>query len=201
MTATNPFYFNNETSFENEKKTMANILEEGINLHGNEIIWIPQELAHADETFGEFLGKAIVEGTPMRLFLEQVDTDFYNEDAALYTKFGLNLNLGGSSWHGSAKYFFDNGITPKPQDLIYYKKTSKLFEVTHIQLQHDIWYKISAILYDYDGTKIDTNVTEEDILTLDTILDKDQESNNDPIEEVDDDENIIDNTETDGLFS
>ena len=195
-----PFAFNNETGFENEKATFQSILDESCALYGPELIWIDQTLNEIDDTFGEFLGKMLTKGISIRLLSEQIETDYYPEDGALFTKFGFEPNIGEATFYGSPQYFLEHGITPKQQDLIYYKKVKKMFEVTHIELLDNFKYRIDCVLYNYDHTKLDDTVEDEDILSLPDLDDKEKAAENDSIAAQESTENIINDNETDGIF-
>lgn len=195
-----PFFFNNETGFEREKQLFANIMDETIFLHGAECIWVSVSLNQLDDTFGEFLGKLITEGTPIRLHVDQIDTDFYPEDGGLHDKFGFTPQIGEASFNATVQYFTHHEITPKAQDLILYKKVNKIFEVTHVQLLDGFKYKISAVLYDYDHTKVDKDVTDAEIASLSDLADKDKILENDTIRAQEVLEKIVNSTEKDGIF-
>lgn len=195
-----PFFFNNESIHALEKQTFANIMDEAVFLHGSECIWIDQTLAQREDIFGEFLGKKINEGTPIRLVLDQVDTDLYPEDTMTHGRYGIELNIGEATWHATVQYFTDHGISPRPQDLIYYKKIAKMFEVTHIQLLDDYKYVVNSILYNYDHTPVDPAVTDEDILDLPNLDDRDKAETGDRIATAETTDDVIDGSKTDGIF-
>jgi hypothetical protein len=195
-----PFFFNDESIHAIEKQTFANIMDEAVFLHGSECIWIKQTLGQREDIFGEFLGKKINEGIPIRLVLDQVDTDLYPEDTMSVGRYGLELNIGEATWHGSVQYFTDHGITPGQQDLIYYKKIAKLFEVTHIQLLDDYKYVVNSILYNYSHEPVASDVTDEDILSLPDLDDKDKAATGDRIAQVEEDDNVLNTDESDGIF-
>lgn len=199
-----PFLMNDEFDFEHEKKTWNNIMDEGTYLYGAECLWIRQELNVPDNMFGDFLGKLIKEGVPIRLIIDQIEEDFYPESSLMYSKFGIEPNIGSATFHASVNYFENFAIEPRPQDLIFYKKVNKIFEVTHVTLLDGFKYQIDSVLYDYDHTKIDDGVTDEDILSLETLDDKDKIQTGDKTniaEQTQEDTSpVLDVTDKDGIF-
>lgn len=195
-----PFFLNDESGFQGERETIQSIYDEANWLHGSECIYIPHEMSGLDEVFGEYLQKLIVEGIEVRMIVDEYEEDFFNEDNSMYSKFGFVPDVGTSTFHGSKNYLDHFNINPQVQDLIYYKKVKKLFEISHVQLLDDYRYKISATLYNYDHTKIDDSVTNSDILSLDDLADQEQININDKIEEQVETEDIIDDDLNDGLF-
>lgn len=203
MTRNYPFRMNDEQGFLHEKQTFANILDESCALFGADLIWISSTLNELDNVFGEYLGKLINEGVHIHLLVEQIEEDFWPEQSLLYTKFGIQPNQGSATWHGSIQYFTEHGIEPKVQDLIYYKKLNHMFEVTHISDQHEFYWTINSVLYDYDHTKLSDDVSNEAIRSLEDIDDKDKLEQGDAIgidEATKYVDPVIDTTDTDGLF-
>lgn len=195
-----PWFFNNETGFENEKKTFSNIMDEAIWLHGAEIIWISQTLGFEEPIMGDFLGKKIEEGVPIRLWPEEIEEDFYNEDGALFTKFGITPEIGSATWWATCNYMDFFNIAPKEQDLIYYKKTTKLFEVRKVTLVDGFKLKIHSGLYNYDHTELSDDITDTDLLTLKTLDDLDKQLGNEEIQAIEDRDNVLDEAVDDGIF-
>ena len=195
-----PFLFNDPVSFENEKQTFSNLMDETVYLHGAECKYISISLNHIDNVFGEFNGKRIEDGIPIRLHVEQIDTDFYDESGGLYEKFGFLPNVGEATFNATINYFNEHGIDPKPQDLILYSKVNKMFEVTKVTELDGFKFELKAVLYDHDHREVADDVEDEHITALETLDDKDKANYNDPIDQQERDENVIDDSETDPRF-
>ena len=70
-----------------------------------------QESFHQiDHIFGESLGKLITQGTEMKLICENLETDFYPEDNAMFGKFQLIPNIEDAIFLG--KYDLFNPFRP-----------------------------------------------------------------------------------------
>lgn len=195
-----PFFMNNETGFENERKTISGLMDEGVYLHGAECVYYDMTLAQPDEVFGEYLGKKFSLGTPIRLLIDQIEDDFFPEDGFMHAKFGMEFQMGEATFRATIDYFKQHGLNPKPQDVILYKKVHKLFEITHITLINDFNYQIDAVLYNYDHVEIDDTVQEADLITLKDINDEEVTKIIEPMEAQEDSENVIDEGLGDGLF-
>lgn len=195
-----PFFFNDPLGFENEKQTFSDLNDEATYLHGNECLYISTSLNAIDNVFGEFMGKRIEDGIPIRLHIEQMESDFYDESSGLYEKFGFLPNVGEATFNATINYFNEHGINPKPQDLIVYSKVDKMFEVTKVTKLDGFKFELKAVLYDHDHREVADDVTDEHITALETLDDKDKANYNDPIDQQERDENIIDSSETDPRF-
>ena len=175
-------------------------MDEAIWLHGAEVVWISQTLGLQEPIFGEFLGKKIEEGIAFRLWPEEIEEDFYNEDGALFSKFGITPEIGSATWWATCNYFDYFNIVPKEQDRIYYKKTTKLFEVRKVTLFDGFKLKIHSGLYNYDHTELSEDITDTDLLSLKSLDDLDKLLNNDEVQAVEDDDDVVDEIVKDGIF-
>lgn len=195
-----PHFLNNETGFENEKKTFSDIMDEAVWLHGAELLYIVQTLNQPEPILGEHLGKRLEDGIPIRLWTEEIEEDFYVQDAGLFTKFGYTPEIGSATWWATCNYFEFFNIKPKEQDLIFYKKTSQLFEIRKVTLHDGFKLKIHSGLYNYDHTELADDVTDTDLITLKDLDDLDKSLGNEEIQAAEDAESVIDETKKDGLF-
>lgn len=197
-----PHFFNNETEFEREKETLSDIMDEAVFLHGAEVVWINQTLGFEEPTLGEFLGKRLESGISLRLWPEEIEDDFYLEDGGLFTKFGYTPEVGSATWWATCNYFEFFNIEPKEQDLIYYPKTTKIFEVRKITLLDGYKLKIHSGLYNYDHTEITQDIRDIDpeIATLENLDDIDKRLGNEEIQAIEDQRDVIDETKKDGIF-
>lgn len=195
-----PHFFNNETGFEDEKKTFSDIMDEAIWLHGAECLYITQTLDQPEPILGEFLGKKLEDGIPIRLWPEEIEEDFYPEDAGMFAKFGYTPEIGSATWWATCNYFEFFNIVPKENDLIFYKKTTKLFEIRKVTLIDGFKLKIHSGLYNYDHIELSDDITDTDLLTLKDLDDLDFQQGNEEIQAAEDAGNVIDETKSDGIF-
>jgi len=167
-----PFKLNQDTYEYDADGLFNNQMDEGIQLFGADIAWITQEQRVPDHIFGEHLGKILKNSVDCQLLCDQFETDFQNEDTALHSKFGFNLNFTEATFHGTNSYMVDVGVTPQVSDLIYYKKLKLIFEVLKITEQDNFKLRFDCELYNYDNIKIDElTIDIPEINALDDVLD------------------------------
>lgn len=120
-----PFRFNNEEDVA-DIEFFKDIYEEGINLHGQDLVYIPVEHFRQEDTFGEFLSESLQKGRPMRGFCEQ--TEGFEGISDIYSKFGLR-NQEDCQIHIGKNTIQDLEIQPKAGDIIYMVVTKQLWEI------------------------------------------------------------------------
>ena len=185
----------------NERITWANQLDEVSALFGANFIYLDVNLGNVDEIFGEHLQKVISSGTNINLWIEEFDQDTYPEDNGMYSKFGFVPNLDNITVYATPDYFVQHGITIQQQDLLYYVKTKKIWEINHITELDEYKIKLDLGLYSYDHTKIDTDtITETDILELENYAAEELTKISTPIETAVEDDEILDTDNSDGLY-
>lgn len=205
----------------NESSLYLSIYNEFTYQHGTDVIFIERTPNEAEEIFGEYLQKKISRGTPMRLFVEEVE--MWNGAGDTYTKFGLQVN-DECTLH-CPKIAFEQsrpGLYPKYNDLIYLVNAKKLFEITHIEdetspafylLGNRSCYKISCKTYAYDHSEISDDISiPTEIQALDKLVnnpitgidwdiqEKEISRSNKKVEQIKIAEQIIDSTENDPLL-
>jgi hypothetical protein len=196
---TPPFQFSNPNSFEGERQTFSNQLTEACLLYGVDVKYIDVSHNNVDNVFGEHLHHKLERGIPLRLITDQSEEDFYVEDTGMFSKFGYSPQLDTATFWGSVDYFKYLDILPQEDDLLYYPKVDKVFEITNITLLQDFKYKIDCKLYNYSHEEIADDVTDQPILNLEDINDTEViKINTSLTNQVDDD--YIDDSSQDGLY-
>jgi len=176
-------------------------LDEVSSLFGAAFIYLDVDLGTPDEIFGEYLQKVISKGTSINLWIEEFDDDTYPEDNGMYSKFGFAPNLDNITVYATPDYFIQHGINVAEQDLLYYVKTKKIWEINHVTEIDAYKIKLDLGLYNFDHTKVDVDaIDNSDILELENIATEETVIINTPIEtEVIDDE-ILDSDNSDDLY-
>ena len=178
-----PFRFNDEDDpsfvtgglFESQ-------LDEGCRIYGIDCVYISQKQAQSDDIFGEHLGNKLENGIPIRLICDQMEEDFQNEDTALHSKFGFQLNMTEAVFHASISYFEDHDITISESDIIYYKKVEKAFEIMKVTRQDQFKVRLDCDLYTFDNIEIDEFTIDEPAITdLKHINDEEMDRTNQPV--------------------
>lgn len=197
-----PFKINRSETTDGERQTYLNLMDESTYLYGEDILYIDIANAQLDEIYGEFLNKKMKTGTELRLTFDETEDDFYVQDAGMFSKFGYAPEIGEGRFNATQQYFEYYNVYPKEGDLIYYFKTNKLFEIQKVVTIKGAYYQLNCKHYNFSHEDIDmTEIEETEIQSLDEVMDVEIETLITPINEVVDHEDIINDTETDGLYS
>lgn len=210
-----PFLFNDGDRPDNEIVTLENMYEECTYLYGTDLYYIPIELYNEEDTFGEYLSRVASIGISFRGFVEQ--TDEFEGNGYMFTKFGLQLQ-DEMNVFVLKRILKNKNIIPKENDLIYHKRSDKIFEIEFIDddkngsnfypLGANISYRIRCKLYNNDyrtdfsllNSEQVEDASNEIIKKLDLLNTQDVEENNIPLENINTDNDIIDNEEIDPLM-
>lgn len=192
---TAPFRFNEnyDTSEAGEANTYNNIFAEAVYLYGVDVVYIERTLNTPEQIFGEYLGAVLTQGTPMRLYNEELTQGGWGGGGDMYAKFGLQVT-DESTFYGP-KIIFDQAklntdpatstdqpfipFYPKQNDLIYFVKGKKLFEINHIENEaqpgmyifgnkNSYVFKCKLYTYDHSAVKVDASLPAE-IQALDNV--------------------------------
>jgi hypothetical protein len=147
--------------------------------YGTDIVFIERTVYDAESVFGEFMAKVYTRGTPMRLFIEQVDG--WGGQGDIYSKFGIQITDECTVY--CPKITFEQhlvGLCPKYGDLIYVPKSRKLFEIKHIEdelpptfylLGNRAGYVMSCKAFVYDHSEVlDSDGMPEEVAALDNLI-------------------------------
>lgn len=194
------FKFNDTSILAAEKEYFSDQLDEACLLYGPVLKYIDITHAQPDYVFGEYLANTIEEGESLQLMCEQIDDEFYPEDSGIFGKFGYTPQLDTATFFGSTNYFEHLSIVPQEDDLIYYAKIDKIFEIVKVTLLDDYKYKIDSRLYNYDHMEVSDDVTDQPILDIEDINDDEVTKIVTPITTQIETEDIIDDDDSDGLY-
>lgn len=187
-----PFRFNENFNVNEagEANTYNNIFNESVYLHGNDVIYIEREVLSPEPIFGEYLGSVLTQGTPMRLFCDELAQGAWGGAGDMYSKFGLQiqdeatfycptLTFAQAKWDEEQQKFLR--FFPKQSDLIYFVNGKKLFEIQHIENEalpgmyvfgNRNSYVMKCKLYTYDHNEVDVldESLPSEIKALDNIM-------------------------------
>ena len=213
-----PFIFNDPSYHQNEINTVENIVCEGIWIYGQPLYYIERKLVNEISGFQEFKTKVMKNAYFFRGFVENLE-QFDGQN--MFTKFGLQLQDSFDLY--VPKSFFNNEQiiktkAPKPQDLIYWSYTDKLFEIQyvtdenfasgHYTLTSNFMYKLTCQLFKFDYSEIDIDQLSEDLPQTDfeklekllDLNDRDVQNDNIKIENENVELDVIDDTEKNALL-
>lgn len=197
-----PFKINRSETTDGERQTYLNLMDESTYLYGEDLLYIDIANAQLDQIYGEFLNKKMKTGTPMRLAFDETEDDFYAQDAGMFTKFNYMPEIGEARFNATKQYFEYYNVFPKEGDLIYYYKTNKLFEVQKVVTIKGAYYQLNCKHYNFSHEDIDmVEIEEPEIQSLDNIMNVEIETLITPVREVVEEEDIVNTTESDGLYS
>ncbi len=190
-----PFRFNDSNVWEIERETFMNQMDETCNLFGAECVYMPLTKEELDPFFGEYLAKRIERGTPLRLICDQIEDDFYDESSGMFSKFGYSPNLDVATFWGSMNYWDAHSIIPTEQDIIFYKKIDKMFEINKVTVIKGYQYRVDCKLFDYSHEEVADDVMEASILDLENLGDREVEKITQPILDKVVEDDILDNSD------
>jgi len=195
-----PFFINKNEAFDAERQTFQNLNDEATMLYGADCVYIDIENASLDNIFNEYLTKTMTTGTDIRLILDEIEDDLYNQDAGMFSKFGYVPGLEETNFHASQNYFEFHNVFPKEGDLIYYRKVIKMFEISRVVLLDGYRLQLHTRLYNFSHDMISDDIEEAPIQGLEEVMDKEIEAINTPIQQQVEDEEIVDRSENDPLY-
>lgn len=195
-----PFLFNDSETLSMENRTWSNQLDEACMLFGANLKYIDVTHAVQDNIFGEALSKTLERGIPIRLIVENIEADFFPEESGIFSKFGYTPQLDVATFFGSTRFFDEHNIVPQENDLIYYEKTKKMFEIVGVTLLDDYKYRVDTRLYNYNHDDIADDVTDISILNLEDINDDEVVKIIEPITDQNESDDFIDEGSGDGLY-
>lgn len=105
------------------------IFEEGVQIYGDDIIFIRKEYIQQENIFGEHLIHKLKDSFKMRAFVEQ--TDGWVGAGDMFSKFGLR-NEEECTMHIPKNMFIDLGFVPKIGDIVYHNTSKSLWEIESV---------------------------------------------------------------------
>lgn len=217
-----PKWYANQTHTiggQNEATLFNNAYSEFVWLYGSDVVWLNREVGKEESVFGEYLSAVFNKGTPMRMFIEEMEA--WGGTGDIFSKFGLQVTDECTLYINKTSFYnASSSGYPKQGDLVYVNKAQKLFEVSHIEDEsapgfylfgNRTGYKISCKLFSYNHEVINQSVSSgipEAVQALDDLLlnnagqtvtleQKEVENFNVPIQSVT--SSVIDTTEEDPL--
>lgn len=151
---------------QNEANTYREILMEGTWKFGTDIVYIERDRGAVEPVFVETVGEAMKRGTPLRVFVEEVQG--WGGMGDTFSKFGIRV--GDEMTIYCPKELFrrtrpdEPNFYPKAGDLIYHVPGNKLFEITSIEDElppsfylfgNEVSWKFSCRTYNYEHSEID----------------------------------------------
>tara|TARA_Y100000593_G_scaffold90859_1_gene178227 strand:- start:98 stop:943 length:846 start_codon:yes stop_codon:yes gene_type:complete len=152
----------------NEQRVVEDLTIESIQIHGQDMVYIPRTLVNQDEIFGEDTISTFTSGTEIEMYIESVDG--FEGDGDFISKFGLEVRDSMSLVVSKKRFQQELSMTrPKEGDLIYFPMTNGLFEIKFVEHENPFYqlgklytYKLSCELFQYSQEDIDTGWSDVD---------------------------------------
>jgi len=152
----------------NEQQVVEDLTIESIQIHGQDVVYIPRTLVSQDEIFGEDTISKFTSGTEIEMYIESVDG--FEGDGDFISKFGLEVRDSMSLVVSKKRFQQELSMTrPLEGDLIYFPLTNGLFEIKFVEHENPFYqlgklytYKLSCELFQYSQEDVDTGWSDVD---------------------------------------
>lgn len=170
--ATNP-YFNQK--YPGEQVLLESMVMEHIRMFGQDMIYVPREMIQEDRLFGEGKWYKFDDAYPIEMYIESVNG--FEGAGDLVSKFGLQVKDRITLIMAQKR--FAEEITakrtdirrPREGDIVFMPLSNSLFEINFVEHEVPFYvhgknysYKLTCELFNYDHSKMNTGVSEIDIL-------------------------------------
>lgn len=174
----------------NEQNIIQRLINESIQILGNDVIYLPRDVIIEDLVLGEDVLSKFPLAIPIEMYLQ--DFNGFTGDRTMFTKFGIELNnslkwvVSKQRWEQEVKTQFDglvaNGeanfavgqyLRPHEGDLIYHPESKFLMEIKYVdnvdsfyQLGKSYKYVLSCEAFQYANESIETGNPDIDLFNL-----------------------------------
>ncbi len=157
-----------EEQASNEWEIFNDNTHEMIEMYGIPISYLPRKNVNFDDLFGEDASSMYDEAIELKMYLEDTES-FGGED--LFSKFGLEVN-DTISLKIQQNYMREklSGDEPEIGDLIKFKFSKDLFEITFIEDEEIFYVNGACTIYRFDTKKMD--YSGEQLDTMDDDIDR-----------------------------
>jgi|TARA_R110002096_G_scaffold171321_4_gene344107 hypothetical protein len=157
----------------NEQQVVEDLTIESIQIHGQDMVYIPRTLVNKDDLFGEDSISKFESGTEIEMYIESVDG--FEGDGDFISKFGLEIKDSMSLVVSKKRFEQELAMTrPLEGDLIYFPLTNGLFEIKFVEHENPFYqlgklytYKLSCELFQYSQEDIETGWSDIDTVESD----------------------------------
>jgi len=162
--AKNPFFKHTN----NEQKIVEDLTIEAIQIHGQDMVYLPRNIVNKDELFGEDTISGFTGGTELEMYISNVDG--FEGDGDFISKFGLEIKDSMKLVVAKKRFEQELAMTrPLEGDLIYFPLTNGLFEIKFVEHENPFYqvgklytYELSCELFQYSQEDIETGWDEID---------------------------------------
>lgn len=158
-----------------EQNLYEDLVIETLKIYGQDVYYIPREIANEDKIFGEDIPSRFGTGYKIEMYIDNVEG--FDGEGDLFTKFGVEIRdeatfiVARRRWSTTVEQY-DNNITeerPREGDLIYLPLSNSMFEISHVEHEMPFYqlgnlptYRMRASLFEYNDEDFDTGIASVD---------------------------------------
>lgn len=166
--ATNRYFINGQTTSANEQKLLNDTIVELIQIHGNDVLYLPRKLVAPDKLFGEDSLSEFKKGYEIEMYVDNpID---YGGEGEIMSKFGLEIRKELTFIVSMTRFAEVTGKDrPVEGDLIWHPIMNNLMEISFVEDEAQLWqlggqyiYRLSCRHFEYSHEKIDTGFSDVD---------------------------------------
>jgi hypothetical protein len=173
------FYFQagNTSGTTNEQRLLEDLIIESIQIYGHDVFYLPRRSVNLDNILGEDTLSRFETAIPLEMYLTNIQG--WEGNGELFTKFGISVTdqatfiVSKRRWEdvvgSSPDEWLQLPSRPAEGDLIFFPKTSSMFEIKFVQHLDPFYqlgkfyiYNMSCELYQYSSEIFATGVPEID---------------------------------------
>lgn len=172
-------YFNQTTDVQ-EQTLIEDLVIESIQIHGQDVLYIPRTSVNEDYLFGEDTMSAFNSYHTIEMYIKSIDG--FDGDGDIMAKFGIEIRDQVSLVVSKSRFTDEiannnTDITiPRKGDLIYFPLSGGLFEISFVEIENPFYqlgklytYDLTCDLFDYSQEDINTGNTEVDAIADDLL--------------------------------
>lgn len=181
-------YFSSELNTQgslNENMLLSDLIEEAIQIYGQNFYYIPRTLVAKDEILGEDRLSKFKDAYSIEMYIENpqgfLGQGEFISKFGLYIEQSLQLVVSRRRWRELVARHGKSILSERPAegDLIYYPIQKRLFEIKHVEKETGFWqlgqlhtYKLTVELFQYASERLETGIP--DIDTFESLKSFDQ---------------------------
>lgn len=163
------YYFSEQVR--SEQTLFEDIIIESLKIYGHDVYYLPRDIVNEDAIFGQDVPSSFNSSYRIEMYIDNIEG--FDGEGDLFSKFGVEIRdeatfvVSRRRWSQTIKRY-DNEISgnrPREGDLIYFRLTNKLFEITHVEHEQPFYiindlptFKLRAQLFEYSGEDFDTTI-------------------------------------------
>ncbi len=172
-------YFSSETQGQgskNEQMVIEDLIEESIQVFGQEFLYLPRKLVDKDEILGEDRLSIFNEAVPVEMYLETPNG--FGGQGEFVAKFGymmeqtMDLTMSRRRWHELIGRHGRSLLPDRPAegDLIFYPPANRIFEIKFVEKESIFFqlgklytFKLTVETFQYASERLDTGIPDIDV--------------------------------------